>query len=385
MSEAAPGLARYARQTRFAPIGIAGQARLAASRVLIVGVGALGAALAEQMVRAGAGEVRLVDRDYVEPSNLQRQALFDEEDARQALPKAVAAAAKLRRINGSVRVEAHVADVTALNAGALVAGVDLALDGTDNAACRLALSDACFRQGVPLLYGGVSGSEGASAAFVPGRTACFRCLLGGEEAPESERNCETAGVIYPAVAFVAALQAAEALKWLSGNGEALRRSWLTADVWTFAVRESRMPAGRAGCPFCGREAGAVTDPVERERACGDDPAGIAPLEAVVLCGRDTIQVTTGRPLSPGELGETLRRRGCRILASNAFLVRALAPEEIRLTAFADGRVLVQGAEADAGRAIEACRRYLADPEEGCPVPAETSAGVGKTEGGNGDA
>ncbi|MBB6669724.1 ThiF family adenylyltransferase [Cohnella nanjingensis] len=384
MSKLAGDRERYARQMRFAPIGAAGQDRLKDARVLIVGVGALGSSLAEQMARAGAGEIRIVDRDFVEPSNLQRQSLFDEEDAREALPKAVAAAAKLRRINGGIRVTPEVADVTPRNADALLAGMDLALDGTDNAACRLAVSDACFRRGVPLIYGGVTGSAGSSAALVPGETACFRCLLGGEETAESDRNCETAGVIYPAVAFVAALQAAEALKWLTGNRDALRRSWLNADVWRFAVRESRMPAGQDGCPYCGaREAerralerslplSAASGPDSGEtrfRGSGADEGGgeaegRLPMEATVLCGRETVQVATGLARSPREQEGILRASGCRVTAVNAFLARAVTPGGIRLTAFADGRVLVQG-EADAQVAIGLCRRYLigsADPE-----------------------
>ena len=385
---------RYSRQIRFAPIGAEGQRRLRESSVLIVGVGALGSSLAMQMARAGVGTLKLADRDYVEPSNLQRQSLFDEEDARSALPKAVAAASRLRRINGAVRVEPYVTEVNSRTADALLEGVGLVLDGTDNARTRIALSDACFKKGIPLLYGGVTGSEATGAALVPGETACLRCLIGGEEAAEPERTCETAGVIYPAVEFAASLQAAEALKWLAGNRSALRRTWLTADVWDFRVREAGLPGGRRECPFCGEgalrpQAGVVAaEEAEAARAtagtrataavapaveCGGDERGTAGDEhgvagedepmATVLCGRDTIQVTTGWELSLLQGEERLRARGCELTASNPYLIRATVPEGERIVLFGDGRVLVQGA-ADAGRAVWLCRNYLMNPERG---------------------
>ncbi|GIO13936.1 molybdopterin-synthase adenylyltransferase [Cohnella xylanilytica] len=393
---------RYSRQIRFAPIGAEGQRRLRESSVLIVGVGALGSSLAMQMARAGVGTLKLADRDYVEPSNLQRQSLFDEEDARSALPKAVAAAARLRRINGAVRVEPYVTEVNSRTADALLEGVGLVLDGTDNARTRIALSDACFAKGIPLLYGGVTGSEATGAALVPGETACLRCLIGGEEAAEPERTCETAGVIYPAVEFAASLQAAEALKWLTGNRSALRRTWLTADVWDFRVREAGLPGGRRECPYCGEGAlrapsgvGACRSQEPRiepgaETGCGGDdpgyerdgrgPAGDEPGFAedgpgapmtTALCGRDTIQVTTGWELSLRQGEERLRARGCELTASNPYLVRATVPEGERLVLFGDGRVLVQGA-ADAGRAVGLCRKYLMDR-------AETERGNGRSE------
>ncbi|WP_258881600.1 ThiF family adenylyltransferase [Paenibacillus sp. sptzw28] len=247
---------RYSRQIRFMPIGASGQTRLADACVLIVGSGALGASLAQHMVRAGIGTVRLADRDFVELSNLQRQMLFEEADALAALPKAVAAADKLRRINSSVNIEPFVVDVTAEVADQLAAGAHLVLDGTDNAATRLLLSGVCFRLGIPFLYGGVAGSQGMSAVLVPGETACLRCLIGGADEGEAGETCDTIGVISPIVEWIAALQAAEALKWLSGNRDALRRTWLTADLWPFRVHESALPLPTAGCPCCGEAAAA---------------------------------------------------------------------------------------------------------------------------------
>lgn len=243
---------RYSRQTRFAPIGESGQRRLGQAAVLIVGCGALGASLAQHMARAGVGLVRIVDRDYVEPSNLQRQVLFDEQDALDALPKAVAAARKLGRINAEIEMDPHVLDVTAANVDALLEGMDAVLDGTDNAAARLLLSERCFRRGIPFFYGGIAGSQGMSASLIPGETACLRCLIGGGESGPEGDTCDTIGVIAPAVEWVAALQAAEALKWLSGRREAIRRTWLTGDLWTFRVKESTLPSPTVSCGICGK-------------------------------------------------------------------------------------------------------------------------------------
>ncbi|WP_127532649.1 ThiF family adenylyltransferase [Paenibacillus kobensis] len=351
---------RYSRQIRFGPIGTAGQNQLRSASVLVVGTGALGASLAQHMTRAGVGTVRLADRDFVEPSNLQRQMLFDEDDARDAMPKAIAAARKLRRINGGVRIEAHVVDVGVRTVGALIDGVDLVLDGTDNAAARLVLSDACFRAGIPLLYGGVTASEGMSAALIPGRTACLRCLIGGDEASdEAADTCDTAGVISPAVEFVASLQAAEALKWLCGSREAMRRTWVSADVWTFRVRESKLPAGRSACRYCGarQEAQGAASAAQED--------GGAMFTAAVLCGRDSVQVSSAVPFAMEQLRTDLERLGCT-LTVNPYLMRAMLPEGGQsLVLFADGRVMVQGT-SDPAEAVELCRRYIGGTDEKLP-------------------
>jgi len=339
---------RYSRQLRFGPIGSDGQKRLRAARVLIVGTGALGASLAQHMTRAGAGVVRLADRDYVEPSNLQRQMLFDEDDARNAAPKAVAAARKLKRMNGGVRIEAHVVDVSKRTLGPLLDGIDLVLDGTDNAATRLALSDACFRLGIPLIYGGVTASEGMSAALIPGRTACLRCLIGDSAADDGADTCDTVGVISPAVEFVAALQAAEALKWLSGNRDAMRGTWVTADIWSFRVNEMKLPGGSPRCSCCGSDTSKAGD----QRRHDDRPA----VEAAVLCGRDSVQVTLGEPLALDMLRPLLEAQGCS-LTVNPYLTKAELPDGKRLVLFSDGRVLVQGT-SDAGEAIQLCMTML---------------------------
>ncbi|PZD95124.1 thiamine biosynthesis protein ThiF [Paenibacillus sambharensis] len=351
------GNERYSRQIRFGPIGREGQRRLSDATVLIVGVGALGASIAQHMVRAGVGSVRIVDRDYVELSNLQRQVLFDEDDAREALPKAVAAAAKLKRINSEVRVEAYAADVTAASAPGFAEGADLVLDGTDNAPTRLVLSDLCYRLGIPFLYGGATAASGMSGVFIPGETACLRCLIGGEDDGSTE-TCDTAGVISPTVDFVASLQAAEALKWLTGNHEAVRRTWLTAELWPFRIRELRMPPPGADCPVCGERHVRQTagETAENNIIPGGSEAD-AGSAAVVLCGRDTVQVTmAGKPDMLKLRGE-LSQKGCRV-EQNPYLLRTELPDSgIRLVIFPDGRVLVQGT-SDLEEAVRLCNAYL---------------------------
>lgn len=352
---------RYSRQIRFAPLGEEGQRRLGEARILIAGCGALGASLAQHMVRSGVGEVRLADRDYVEPSNLQRQTLFDEVDASLALPKAVAAAQRLTRINAGVKVIAHVVDLTRQTLPAIAEGVDLVLDGTDNAPTRLLLSDYCFRNGIPFLYGGVTGASGMTASLVPGKTPCLRCLIGDEDGGEDAETCDTAGVISPAVEFVASQQAAEALKWLSGNEADLRPTWLSADLWNFRIRESQLPPGRQTCPFCGESATAA-DVRRAELLSGTDSS----VEAVTLCGRDTVQVRLGTAFNLPELKKDLERRAIPV-SVNPYLLRAQLPvpsgEESAetLVVFPDGRVLVQGT-TDTGRARQLCIHYLENQE-----------------------
>ncbi|WP_317964595.1 ThiF family adenylyltransferase, partial [Paenibacillus sp. CCS19] len=267
---------------------------------------------------------------------------------------AVAAGRKLKRMNGGVRIEAHVVDVSKRALGPLLDGIDLVLDGTDNAATRLALSDACFRLGIPLIYGGVTASEGMSAALIPGRTACLRCLIGDSAADDGADTCDTVGVISPAVEFVAALQAAEALKWLSGNRAAMRGTWVTADIWTFRVRELKLPGGSRHCECCGTEAQSGAD----RRRQDDKPA----IEAAVLCGRDSVQVTLGEAIALDAIRPLLEEQGCS-LTVNPYLTKAELPDGRRLVLFSDGRVLVQGT-SDAGEAIRLCMTMLQPHREG---------------------
>lgn len=331
---------RYSRQILFSPIGQSGQEKLRESRVLIVGMGALGTVLANHLVRAGTGHVRIVDRDYVEASNLQRQMLFDEDDAREALPKAEAAARKLRKINSSVNVEAIVADVTALNIAELADGVDLILDGTDNFQIRYLMNDYAFKAKVPYIYGGVVSSRGMTAAFVPGESPCFRCLL--PDAGSSSDTCDTIGVIAPAVDIVSSYQATEALKILTGNMQAVRRSLLTFDIWFNRIYEMKFPEPSPECPTCGKQEYPALDLHKVD-------------QVTTLCGRDSVQVNGGRPLDLDVWQERLSKIG--EVSRNPFLLRVNLPEGERLTVFPDGRVLVQGT-SDAARARTLYARYI---------------------------
>lgn len=336
---------RYSRQTLFAPLGAGGQRRLAEARVAIVGCGALGCAQAELLVRAGVGSLQIVDRDFVEASNLQRQSLFDEDDARAALPKAIAAQARLRRLNGSVAIAAEVADLTAANAGALLDGCGLLLDGTDNLETRYLLNDFALDRGVPWIYGAAVAARGMTFTVRPGLTACLECLFpSGDGVAGLLETCDTAGVLGWTVQWVAALQVAEAVKLLTGASAALRDSLYTADLWANQFRELRHPARDPDCRACVRH--------DYVHLRGDARA------AVTFCGRNTVQIHEHhRPLVMAELAERLQPHGQ--VRANGFALRfaPTAPPGMELTVFPDGRALVKGT-SDAGLARSLYARYI---------------------------
>src|SRR5580704_568453 len=225
---------RYSRQILFSGIGERGQQRLLSSTAVLVGCGALGTVVANLLVRAGVGRLRIIDRDFVEPSNLQRQALFEESDARAALPKAVAAERRLQAINSSVPVEGLVADLTPKNALGLLSGFDVIVDGTDNFETRLLLNDAAISLHMPWVYAAAVGSYGLTMTIRPGETACLACLLESDDRPAvigAEATCDTAGVLNAAVGIVASLETAEALKLLAGKPQALNGRLVSCDVW----------------------------------------------------------------------------------------------------------------------------------------------------------
>src|ERR1700683_4614387 len=243
-------LERYSKQVLFAGIGEAGQRRLLQSLAVLCGCGALGSVLAETLVRAGVGFLRIVDRDFVELSNLQRQVLFDESDVTEQLPKAVAAAEKLRRINSGVTIEPIVVDVDHPNVPSLVEGMDLILDGSDNFELRFLVNDASLETNIPWIYAGVIGSHGQVMPIFPGQSACLRCLI--ERVPDagSTETCDTAGVLGPAVQVVASLEAVAALKILSGQSEKVSRTLSYVDVWDGTLRQLNVAdlRERADCP-----------------------------------------------------------------------------------------------------------------------------------------
>lgn len=320
---------RYSRQILFAPIGEAGQRKLLASRVAVVGMGALGTVLANHMVRAGVGFVRLIDRDFVEPSNLQRQMLYDENDAEQGLPKAAAAAEKLRRINSGVAVEPVIADLTWQNAEKLLSDTDLVLDGTDNFQVRYLVNDVCVKHNIPWVYGGGVSAHGMTVTIRPGVTPCLRCLFESAPAPGTAQTCDTAGVIGPLIHIVASFQAVEAMKILVGDTDALRPTLLNVSIWDHYLTEIHVAnSRRPDCPCCGKRQFDYLQPRSE-------------MEPVSLCGRDTVQIS---PAADMKLDlDTLEHRLSLLgtVERNKFLLRFQTGGQ-RLVVFPDGRVLVQG-------------------------------------------
>jgi adenylyltransferase/sulfurtransferase len=330
--ESKSDLARYARQVRYAPLGEEGQRRMLASRVLLCGCGALGSVIANTLVRGGVGKLRLVDRDFVELNNLQRQVLFEEADVASQTPKAIAAAEKLRRINSTVEIEPIVADVDPANIESLCEGVDLILDGTDNFETRFLLNDVSQKLGIPWVYGGCIGAEGQTMTIVPGKTPCFRCVMTEPPPPGTSPTCDTAGITAPIINVIASIQAMEGMKILAGKPDAIRRTLLVFDLWDNAVRQIKLDglAENTECPTCGRREFAWLE---------GDRAG----RTAVLCGRNAVQIsgTPGTKLSLDAMAEKLSAVGT--VARNPFLVRATIGEFI-ITVFPDGRAIVGGTD-----------------------------------------
>lgn len=333
---------RYSRQVLFRPIGETGQERLKASRVAIVGMGALGTAQGAQLARAGVGFLRLVDRDIIETSNLQRQSLYDESDARDSAPKAVAAARKLKLSNSFTDIEPAVADLTAQNAERLLADCHLILDGTDNMQVRHLINEVSVKHGIPWVYGGAVSSYGTTGLLRPGVTPCLVCLFGDEDGGGHD-TCDTVGVIAPAVSLIAALQVAEALKYLTGNEDALRGGLVYADVWTNEFRSVRYGPPKPDCPCCARR----EFPALSRR--GD-------ALTVSFCGRRTIQVRPANTSPP-----SFERLAGRLAAVGSVrhtdnLLR-LDLGEVQVSLFADGRALIHGVD-DEAQARSVYARYI---------------------------
>jgi molybdopterin-synthase adenylyltransferase len=326
---------RYSRQTLFAPIGAAGQARLRAARVLIAGCGGLGAEAASLLARAGVGRLRLVDREVVDLTNLQRQALFDETDVRGCVPKAVAAARHLAAINAGVAVEPVVTDLHAGNLADLLEGLDLVVDGFDNFEGRYLLNDACVRASVPWVHGACVGSYGVSTLIVPGKTPCFRCLQPELPPPGSTPTCDTVGILGPAAHLIASLEVAQALRWLVTREAPEPSVMLSVDVWDLRFQRVELPARDPRCPCCGQRR---FEFLER---------GLAPAES--LCGRDAVLVRPSSPTAPdfaaiaARLSRARAEGGSGEVLVNEFVLRfRLPPHE--LTLFTDGRVIVKGTD-----------------------------------------
>ncbi len=335
---------RYSRQIRFAPLAAAGQEKLAAARVVIVGCGALGSASAVALARAGVGYLRLIDRDLPERSNLPRQLLFAEADVAEGLPKAVAAARQLARINAAARTEPVVADLMAGNALDLLAAADVIVDGTDNLEARYLVNEVACRTGTPWVHGGAIGAEGRVLTVLPGRTACLRCLVPDPPPPGTLPTCETAGILGSAAMVVGAVQAAEAIKLLAGATETAGRM-LAFDLWSSEWRTLDLaPLAVAGCPTC---------------RAGDYPwlEGRLGSPATELCGRDAVHLPAAAdgPVDLTELAKRLAAVGP--VTVNPWMLRADVEPGCQLSVFADGRVIVGGTR-DPARARVIAARYL---------------------------
>lgn len=341
---------RYARQVVFAPIGQEGQERLAQARVVVVGLGALGSVSASQLARAGVGYLRCVDRDIVEWTNLQRQTLYDEEDARLGAAKAQAAAKKLQQFNSAITIEAVSEDLSARNAEALLTGVDLIVDGTDNAQIRQLINDVAVKHGIAWVYGGAVSSYGVTGLFRPGVTPCLACLFGAQ-AQQDHDTCDTVGVIGPITGVIASLQVAESLKYLSGRLDALRSGLLYVDLWNNEWRTLPFGPAQPDCPTCGQQKFAAL------QAASD-------ALTVTFCGRRTIQIrprsvstaadTTSPQLSLAALAKRLSPLG--VVRCTDSLLRFERGEQM-MTVFADGRALIHGVD-DATQARIFYARYV---------------------------
>jgi adenylyltransferase/sulfurtransferase len=333
---------KYSRQILFAGLGLAGQERLVASSAVIAGCGAIGAAAANLLVRSGVGRIRIIDRDFVEPSNLQRQTLFHESDASDALPKAVAAERKLRCINSSVAVEGLVADVNPRNVAELLSGFDLILDGTDNFETRFLINDFAVRSAQPWIYAAAVASYGLTMTILPGTTPCLACLLEGSDAPTGvEETCDTVGVLGPIVNLIASLEVAEAMKLLSGHHEALHHRLVSADIWSGRFQSIQVERN-SHCRAC----------VRREFTYLQGHAQ----PHITMCGRDSVQIhERHRALDLPALREKLTRT-IPDVKQNDFLLRFRIPP-YEMTVFSDGRAIIKGA-TDPAVARSLYARYI---------------------------
>jgi molybdopterin-synthase adenylyltransferase len=353
LDQADPTLARYNRQMLWPQIGIEGQKKLRAAKVLLVGCGALGTVLGNLLARAGVGHITIVDRDYIEVTNLQRQVLFDHDDIEQNLPKAVAAQKKIARINPEITVEAVVADINHTNIENYAAGKDLLLDGTDNFETRFLINDVSVKHKVPWIYGAVISAMGLAMTILPEETPCLRCIFETIPPPGMNPTCDTAGVLGPTVSVVSSWQALEAMKLLTGNRKDLSRYLFSFDMWDNRWQQLNIAKARevADCPCCkhrdfeylsGKFASATTS----------------------LCGRNAVQISraAGDKVDFERIAENLRNVGKATF--NKFMLKCGIVEgggerrkEFELTLFADGRAIIKGTN-DASVARNVYAKYV---------------------------
>ena len=334
---------RYSRQILFNRIRKSGQEKLLNSRVLLVGCGALGASHAEILARAGIGFLRIVDRDFVEFSNLQRQTLFSENDAKERLPKAVAAKNRIKEINSEIEVEAIIADVNNSNVESFVKDVDLVLDGTDNFQIRYLVNDACVKLNKTWIYGAAVSSYGTTMTIIPNETPCLRCIF--EEIPNagSAPTCDMAGVIQPIITSISAIQTTEALKILTGKTDKLHRSLMQIDVWENVWRKIKLGEANADCVCCGQKKFEFLDAENADFF-------------TALCGRDAVQIQpqNSNGIDLKQLAEKLKNSG--EIKLNEYLLR-LTVEKYELTVFKDARAIIRGTD-DISTARSVYARYI---------------------------
>ena len=340
--QSAPDEERYSRQILFRGIGTEGQKRLAAARVAIVGCGATGSALAGLLARAGIGNLRIIDRDYVEPSNLQRQSLFDEQDAAESLPKAIAAARKIAAFNSQIVVEPKVEDLVPSNVATLLEEMHLILDGTDNFETRYLINDYAVERSLPWIYSAAVGSYAVTLNVLPGQTACLACIF-----PDSPRGmvetCETSGILNSAVNLVASIAATEALKFLVGGEQAakLRKTLLSFDLWTNEHAEISAAKPRPGCRAC--------DERDFVHLAGEGRPHIT------LCGRNSVQIhERQRPIDFAEMDRRLQPHG--MVRHNDFVLK-FWHDPYEMTLFPDGRAIIKGT-TDTALARSLYARYV---------------------------
>lgn len=321
---------RYSRQILFDGIGTDGQQQLARSRAVIIGCGALGAVQAEILSRAGVGHITLVDRDFVEESNLQRQIMFEESDSIERLPKAIAAARRIARVNSGITVESVVADVNFENIEEIIEGADVVLDGTDNFETRFLINDACVKLGIAWVYGAAVGSYGLTMTITPEGRPCLRCVLDEMPDPGSGPTCDTAGVLMPIITVIASIQSAEALKLLVGQTDKLHRSLVRVDVWDFQLNRTSLDSlsNGSGCSACGRREFEFLRGTSRQ-------------VTTTLCGRNAVQIGRSGKSRIDFTALANRLEPLGQVAFNDFLLR-FRVDDYDITVFPDARSIIRG-------------------------------------------
>ncbi len=328
-----PSLARYKRQTIYPGIGEDGQQKLLAAKVVIIGCGATGTVIANHLARAGVGHLTIVDRDFIELNNLQRQLLFDEQDLAQNLPKAAAAERKLRAINSEIEIHGLVSDVNAENIESLISGASLVMDGTDNFETRYILNDAAIKHNIPWIYTGAVASYGMSQTIIPHKTACLRCLISQIPPPGTTATCDTAGVVGPVVGTVASISATEAIKFIVGQGD-LNSGIIHVDLWYNSFETFANNGPHPDCTTCQKH---QFEFLEQEKGG----------QSVSLCGRDAIQI---RQPGSGELPLVQLAQQLeavvQITAQNDYLLRFTVDDNYEITLFADARAIIKGTQEE---------------------------------------